>query len=340
MATTTSKCDARHMRIGGVTLESECMRRELPPEVVVAGLRELADSQHGLATWSQLRALGLLPAAINRLVTKGLLQPVRRCVYRILGAASTRLQEIKGAQLWAGEGSLASHRTAAELHALPGGDPSITEILTLNNVRAPDLIVHRRINWLPGDAVSLNDIRVTSIERTIVDLASVVRPRVLGLALDASLLRPGITLGSISERLEATARQGRTGTVVLRALITERAGERAPVESPLERDLLSLIRRCGIPEPVAQHPVMVDGRIIARLDFAYPELKIGIELDGYAFHSSREAFENDRQRLNRLTNEGWHMLVFTHKQVKNRPSIVEAAVLAARRSRESSFSGS
>jgi len=83
-------------------------------------------------------------------------------------------------------------------------------------------------------------------------------------------------------------------------------------------------------EPVAQHPVLVDGHLIARLDFAYPELKIGIELDGYAFHSGREAFERDRHRLTELVNEGWHMLVFTRAQLRDHPAWVEKAVLKAR----------
>jgi very-short-patch-repair endonuclease len=102
------------------------------------------------------------------------------------------------------------------------------------------------------------------------------------------------------------------------------------VESPLERDFLTLVRERSMPEPVAQYPVFIDGHLVARLDFAYPELKVGIELDGYAFHSGRESFERDRRRLTELVNEGWHMLVFTRPQLRDHPAWVEKAVLKAR----------
>jgi very-short-patch-repair endonuclease len=92
---------------------------------------------------------------------------------------------------------------------------------------------------------------------------------------------------------------------------------------------LTLVRERSLREPVAQYPVYVDGRLVARLDFAYPELKIGIELDGYAFHSDRQSFERDRRRLTELVNEGWHMLVFTRPQVRDHPAWVEQAVRKA-----------
>lgn len=172
-------------------------------------------------------------------------------------------------------------------------------------------------------------IQVSTIPRTLLDLASVVPLGILARVLDAALHR-GVSLDSIYRRLEATAVRGRNGTTNLRKLIQERSDEKAAVESPLERDFLTLIRDRNIDEPVAQYPVFVDGQLIARLDFAYPELKIGIELDGYAFHSDRDSFDRDRRRLTELVNEGWHMLIFTRPQLRDHPAWVERAVLKAR----------
>ena len=316
------------------------MKRALPLDWLLAQIVTTAEPQHGLVTYAQLRQLGLSSSSVARMVGSGLLARVRPRVYRVLGAAETRHQQIRAAQLWAGEGAVASHRTGAEVQGLPGGDPSLIEVTSLTNARAPDLVVHRRIHLLSGDADCVDGIPVTSIERTVVDLAAVVSRATLSRALDAALLRPGVTLGSISARLQRGARQGRNGTTALRALLVERAGEKSPVESPLERDLLTVLRGGGIPDPEAQHVVEKDGHVIARLDFAYPDLKIGIELDGYAFHSSRESFERDRYRLTELTNEGWHMLVFTRSHLRKHPSYVRSAVIKARRARTSAFSGS
>jgi very-short-patch-repair endonuclease len=171
-------------------------------------------------------------------------------------------------------------------------------------------------------------IPVSTIPRTLLDLASVVSLGPLARALDTVLHR-GVAIDTISRRLEATAVQGRTGTTNLRMLIEERINERSPVESPLEEDFLALVRERNMREPVAQYPVYVDGHLVARLDFAYPELKIGIELDGYAFHSDRLSFERDRRRLTELVNEGWHMLVFTKQQIRDHPAWIEQAVLKA-----------
>ena len=291
-------------------------------------LRAIADEYFGLVRRDQLEALGFSSSGLTRLVRSGLLERVRPRVYRLLGAPLSRDAKIMAALLWAGDEALASHRTGAEINGIAEPFEDI-EITTTGSVRAPDLIVHRRVFWLPGDAASVNGIPVTSVERTIVDLAGVAPRGRVERSLDSALLLPGVSIETVSRRLEATARQGRNGTTKLRGLLAERAAERNPVESPLERDFLSLVRERRMPEPVAQHPVMVDGRIVARLDFAYPELKLGIELDGYAFHSSREAFERDRHRLTMLGNEGWRILVFTRKQVNDHPVYVEKSVLRA-----------
>ncbi|HZK50061.1 MAG TPA: type IV toxin-antitoxin system AbiEi family antitoxin domain-containing protein [Actinomycetota bacterium] len=305
------------------------MSPQLPPDDQLRHLVTLAECQYGLVTRTQLAELCLSDSAVGRLVTRGVLRRVRPGVYRLLGAGPSRQQDITAVRLWAGEEAFASHRTGAEIHGLPGAVPPLIEITTQRSVRSSDVLVHRRATWPPGDVTVVEGIRVSTIPRTLLDLASVVHLGTLARVLDATLHR-GVSLDSISRRLEATAVQGRNGTANLRKLIHERTDESAAVESPLERDFLTLVRDRNMDEPVAQYPVFVDGHLIARLDFAYPELKIGIELDGYAFHSSREAFERDRRRLTELVNECWHMLVFTRPQLQDHPAWVERAVLKAR----------
>ncbi|CAN5702525.1 hypothetical protein BH20ACT23_BH20ACT23_06890 [soil metagenome] len=305
------------------------MSPQIPADDQLRHLVALAESQVGLVTRAQLAELWLSKSAIGRLVTRGVLRRVRPGVYRLLGAGPTRRQEILAAQLWAGDGTFASHRTGAEIHELPGAAPPLIEVTTRGSARSSDVMVHRRAIWRPDDVTVVDGIRVSTIPRTLLDLASVVSIGVLARALDAALHR-GVSLDCISHRLEATAVQGRNGTRNLRRLIEERSGESSPVESPLERDFLTLLRERNIEEPVAQYPVLVNGHLVARLDFAYPELKIGIELDGYAFHSDPDAFDRDRRRLTELVNEGWHMLVFTRPQLRDHPAWVEKAVLKAR----------
>jgi hypothetical protein len=81
-------------------------------------------------------------------------------------------------------------------------------------------------------------------------------------------------------------------------------------ESAQETRLRLLMHRAGMPAPVAQHRVFDDDGFIARLDLAYPELKLAIEYDGM-WHGERSAFLDDRRRLNRLVAAGWVVLHVT-----------------------------
>jgi very-short-patch-repair endonuclease len=78
--------------------------------------------------------------------------------------------------------------------------------------------------------------------------------------------------------------------------------------------------------PVPQYEVRDDdGGLIARVDFAYPEVRLAIEVDGYAHHSSRKQWESDLARQNRLIAAGWRVLRFSSRDVNDHaaPAAVE-----------------
>ena len=85
----------------------------------------------------------------------------------------------------------------------------------------------------------------------------------------------------------------------------------------------------GLPAPVPQLPVLVGDRRY-RLDLAYPEQRIAIELDGWAAHRSRRAFDLDRARGNDLELASWTLLRFTSSSTR---ADVVRTVGAARTSR-------
>ena len=96
----------------------------------------------------------------------------------------------------------------------------------------------------------------------------------------------------------------------MRLLLVERDPTLAPAESDLETLLFKILREAGLPAPVRQHVVEIDGHRF-RLDAAYPELMIFIEGDGFGVHSPRGPFERDRWRQNLLVSAGWSPLRFT-----------------------------
>jgi very-short-patch-repair endonuclease len=88
--------------------------------------------------------------------------------------------------------------------------------------------------------------------------------------------------------------------------VLHRLGEGPASESRLETRVRRVLHGAGL-RPVRQHPVVVDGRRY-RLDFAWPDLRLAVEPDGYAAHGSRAAFERDRRRWADLTSAGWRLV--------------------------------
>ena len=96
----------------------------------------------------------------------------------------------------------------------------------------------------------------------------------------------------------------------MRRIHEERQPGYEPGGSAPEVRVARLLMRAGLPQPVPQLRLKVDGKS-RRLDLAYPELKIAIEYDGWEYHSQRSAFDADRVRGNELEIVGWTVLRFT-----------------------------
>jgi len=96
---------------------------------------------------------------------------------------------------------------------------------------------------------------------------------------------------------------------------------------------LPLLRRVPGVGWRANYPILHDGQVIAEADFAAPELKLCIEIDGRAYHSDRATFENDRARQNALVLAGWTVLRFTWEQITAQPDEVVRQVMLAVKAR-------
>ena len=99
-----------------------------------------------------------------------------------------------------------------------------------------------------------------------------------------------------------------------RARLLQLVDERSPAseltDSQAEILVLTAIRRAGLPEPIPQFPVVIDGENFF-LDAAYPEVRLGIEYHGWDAHRTRSAFDSDFRRDRLLTLAGWTVVSFT-----------------------------
>lgn len=103
-------------------------------------------------------------------------------------------------------------------------------------------------------------------------------------------------------------------------------------ESVQESRSRLLLVQAGVPRPVVQF-VITRGRFVARVDMAWPDYRVALEYDGFAYHSERQDLARDRARLNRQILAGWLVIHVTGDRLRDDLPGVVREVLQALRSR-------
>lgn len=292
-------------------------------------LHQLLAAQYGVVSRAQVLELGLSISAIDRLVASGELQRVLPGVYRHSTAEESWLQRLMAALLWAGPDAAVSHRAAGALLGLDGITPGLVEISVTRSRRSlsKDVIVHC-VSKLPAcDITRVGVLRVTNASRTLIDLGGEVDLSTLEAALESALRQGQTSPPRLRWRLKELGVQGRKGAAALSRLLADLDSRRA--ESVLELRVEKLLLKAGLPRPVRQHEIREGGRVIARIDLAYPESKLAIECDGYRYHSGKEAWHRDRIRHNELTARGWRIIRATWHDLETNPEGIVKQVWAA-----------
>jgi len=238
-----------------------------------AQLRDSRARQHGLITTAQAVAIGLSQPAVSRRLAAGQWIAVLPGVHCAVDAVPTLYQRLLAAVLWAGDGAVISYRAAGALWGLDVDAGARPEIWTPRHLRHDDVIVHRGVVE-PQDIRMVERIPVTSVPRTLIDLAGRLDGEELETILEQALHRGLTTLGALHRRVEALSGKGRAGSNDIRRLLNER-GNSAALESRLEVRVWNLLRRAGL-RPARQYPVQCGGRRY-RLDFAWPALRVAVE---------------------------------------------------------------
>ncbi len=279
---------------------------------------KLARNQAGLITREQVRATGGSDSFIARCVKEASLERVLPGVFRLRSSPRTHSQRLMAAYLWAGPTAALSFITAAYILGLQEREPSSIEITQPWPRRSPskEIILHTSALG-PGETIRRSGMRVTSPSRTLFDMSSRLRRCTIE-SMTEKALREGLTSRAKLEKTLA-ARPGCPGAVTMRRVLNDLC--QTLTDSELEVLVAQLVRSQKLPEPERQVPFEVDGHAY-RIDFAYPQKRLCIECDGFAFHSDREAFDRDRDKTNMLTSQDWSLLRFTWRDLKYRPAYV------------------
>jgi very-short-patch-repair endonuclease len=238
---------------------------------------------------------GLSRDVIDRMVRAGRLIPLYRGVYAVgHRPVGPRSRDMAVVLLAGPTGALGVH-SAGALWAMRRWT-GVVHAIGPKSRSGPGFVIHRTRDLRPGDVTTHWGVPVTSPLRTLLDLSGHLSLDALDAALAEALVRKLVTLEELLPRARGQ----------LRALLETAA----PTRSRLERDLRRLLRDHGLPQPISNG--IVEGY---EVDLHWPELLLVAELDGYAFHAHRRAFEVDRERDIVLAAAGWRTVRLTDRQL-------------------------
>jgi very-short-patch-repair endonuclease len=270
----------------------------------------IADAQHGVVARAQLVEAGLTRREIGEWVAAGRLHRMHRGVYAV-GHKHLRVQgRWLAAVLACGKGAVLSHQTAAslwDLRRVGSGAIHVTVPGDAGRKRQAGIRLHRSTTLTQRDVTTKEGIPVTTIERTIIDLARTMRPDKLEEIVDNAGKRGIVDFADLRQANPAS----------LQAVL--RAYDPAPTRSELERRFLNICKRHGIER--AEVNQIVEGYLV---DFVWRDRRLIVEVDGYDYHRAPSKFETDREHDAELGAKNWRVRRFTWRQLEDRPAWVAA----------------
>jgi very-short-patch-repair endonuclease len=272
-------------------------------------LGELARKSHGVVTRREALRAGVTKAQLLHRVEIGELIPVHRGVFRVGHVAPSLEARYLAAVRACGDGALLAGRAAGHLFHLLKRSPSLPEVHTPTERRVPGVVTHRSRAITAVDAASYRGIPVTTIPRTLVDLAVALSEPGLARVCHEAHVRYRITPVQVERVL--TRRHNWPGARKLRRVLW---GEVPVSLSRLEAAFIARLKEAGLPLPETNRAV--DGR---RVDCRWPEHRLTVELDSYRYHHSRHAWEQDRQREREARARGDEFRRYTWTDVAEDP---------------------
>lgn len=272
----------------------------------------IAVRQQGVVARFQLLDAGVPSHVIDRRLRQGRLDAIHRGVYGIGPILPPRAREMS-ACLACGPTAVISHGSAAGLWGIlapvPKGAAVEVAVRRGHHVR-PGIIVHRLSTLRDDEFTRLEGVPICTPARTLLDLAVAAPPRTIERALDEAVARRLVTPAKVRRILER--HEGRPGTRRLRAVLDR--DHPAFTRSAAEDRFLELVRGAHLTPPETNVRV---GR--HQVDVLWRAERLVVEIDGYAFHSSRRAFEHDRLRDRELAGHGYRVIRVTWRQLVNEP---------------------
>jgi very-short-patch-repair endonuclease len=226
-------------------------------------------------------------------------------VYRVGHLAPNVEARYLAAVLACGEGAVLSGMPAAWTYRLVKGAPPAPEVTSVKHRRLAGATTRRARRLDPRDVTVHRAIPITTVPRTLVDLAAGLDLDALARACHEAQVLYSVKAAAVDAVL--ARRRPPPGAANLREIFH---GEARVTLSRLEREFLAVLREAGLPPPQTNRSV--GGRYV---DCRWPELRLTVELDSYRYHHTRHAWEQDRRRDREARARGDEFRRFTYSDV-------------------------
>jgi very-short-patch-repair endonuclease len=298
-----------------------------PAQTETQAITDLLRRQHLLITRQQAHVHGLSDSTIYyRSGRGGRWRQLLPGVFLTVAGTPTADQRDAAALLYCGPSSTLTCGAALRQYELRDPDPGRVHVLVpagRQRLSSGYVIVHRTRRLPPRVCVS-GPLRYVLPARAVADAVREISSLSDVRAVVAGAIQSGhCTVDQLRAELESGSVRW---SASLRLALAEVA---SGARSAPEAELMELIRRSGLPEPLFNPRLYVGTRYLARPDVWWPDAGVAVEVDSREWHLSPDSWEQTMRRHARMTAAGILVLHFTPRQIKTEPAEVLATITAA-----------
>jgi len=280
---------------------------------------EVATAQGGVVSLDQLSGEGVSPKVAQDRGRGGSYHRIHRGVYTVGHRSISRATHLRAALLACGEGAVISHATAASFHGLWDKWPHLIDVtVPVEAGRKLKGIRCRRCRYPEPEEIEVcGGVAVTTVARTLVDLAGIVKLPALRKLVGRAAILKRLDLQAVDVAIYHA--KGRRGLKALElALVPYRTkdGEAPDVRSDFETLVLPELVNMGLPRPDCNAWLHIEGERFL-VDFLWAQKRVIVETDGRETHETPDAFQSDRRRDQFLAAAGYRVLRVTWNQMRS-----------------------
>ena len=298
---------------------------------MLAAITELSSHQYGLFARTQAHKSDITDCMLKRAVLAGRITHEAEGVYGMPGWPESWYRRLWRAYLATGPHAVVSFETGAALHHLTNFPRGRLVLTTPHGDHHWHGLaeMRQRTDLLPEHITVIAGLRVTSVVRTLFDLAAVSGRERLAVAIEDSHIVGQCRLEQLQAFYDELRRPGKRGMKKLGKILADRGPGYVPSQSWLSRRLVAILLDGGLPKPRIEPELPWRPHELDRADAIYDVERVLLEADGRRWHTRVDQMANDRRRDREAQNHGCRPYRFVYQELRYDPQMVVDTVREA-----------